>query len=69
MEIEVETKRIGGSLGIIIPHNVVEMENIKPKEKIVIELKRAHTVGDIFGKIKWTKTTEEMMKEVRKGWK
>lgn len=70
VEIEVETRKIGGSIGIIIPSDVVEKEHIKPHEKIKIDIRRAPTIGDLFGLAKdWKKPTEEIMREVRKGWK
>lgn len=69
MEVEVEAKRMGGSIGIIIPKDIVEQENILPKEKIRIEIKKKHTVGDLFGLLKdWKTPTSDILKEARKGW-
>ncbi|MBI4451676.1 AbrB/MazE/SpoVT family DNA-binding domain-containing protein [Candidatus Woesearchaeota archaeon] len=68
-EIEVVTRHIGGSLGVIIPREVVKQEGIKPGELIRIDVKKPHTVNDFFGAATWAKSTEAMMREVKKGWK
>ena len=69
VEIEVETRKIGGSIGVIIPNDIVKQEHIKPNEKIKIEVKRPHKIGDFFGAAKgWSRPTEEIVKELKKGW-
>lgn len=70
VEIEVETRKIGGSIGIIIPNEVVKQERIKPRERIRMEVKRAHTIGEFFGVLKgWKRPTEEIVREAKRGWK
>jgi len=65
MEFKTEARRIGGSIGIIIPNEIVRRENIRIREKITVELKRGHTVGEFFGLTQRPKPTEELMKEIR----
>ncbi len=70
MEILVETKKIGGSLGIILPKSVVEKENLKVKEKVRVEVRKGHNVGELLGLFKgWSRSTEEIIRDSKKGWK
>lgn len=67
MEIETETRKWGSSLGIIIPKKIVEKENLKQKQKIkilAIETETKTKVGDIFGKLKFKRPTQEILDEV-----
>jgi antitoxin component of MazEF toxin-antitoxin module len=69
VEIEAEARKIGGSIGIIIPNDVVKKEGIKVHEKLRLELKRPHKIGDFFGAAKgWKRPTEEIIEELKKGW-
>lgn len=69
MSVEVETRKIGGSIGIIIPKDVVAKENIRVHEKIIVEFKKLPVVGDFFGLAAWKRSTEEIMRDVKRGWK
>ena len=68
MAIEVKTKKWGNSIGIIIPSETVEKFNIKPEEKIVIEIsKESNVLGEMFGRGKsGDKSAMEILKEFRK---
>ncbi|MEK6934911.1 MAG: AbrB/MazE/SpoVT family DNA-binding domain-containing protein [Nanoarchaeota archaeon] len=65
----VKTKKWGNSLGIRLPKEIVRENNIKPEEKIVIQIGKPHVtkVKDIFGKLQFKKPTEELMKEIDRG--
>ncbi len=67
MAIEVKTKKWGSSIGIVIPREAVERLNIKPEEEIIIEIEKKNNVlKELFGKAKFKKSTEQILKEVRK---
>ncbi len=67
MAIEVRTKKWGNSIGIIIPSEAVERLNIKPEEKIVIEINRkGNVLEEMFGTMKSKKTAKMMVNEARK---
>ncbi len=67
MTIEVRTKKWGNSIGVIIPSEAVERFNLKPEEKIVIEINRKENVlGEMFGTMKSKKTAEKIIREFRK---
>ena len=40
VEFEAETKKWGGSVGFVIPKEIVKEVGIKPNETVVIEIKR-----------------------------
>ncbi|MBI2574598.1 hypothetical protein HYV82_01815 [Candidatus Woesearchaeota archaeon] len=64
-------KKWGSSLGIVIPKDKADSEQIKESEEISIIISKERNklrVRDIYGKMKgrWTETTEEMLKEIDK---
>lgn len=75
MEIEIQTKKWGSSLGIIIPKEIVRKERIEKGQKIIVDiLSKKTTVGDIFRmveknplpKTKDKRSTQEVMDEIDK---
>lgn len=44
-------------------------ENIKVNEKIMLEFKKAPVVGDFLGLATWKRSTEEIMRDAKRGWK
>ena len=68
VEIEVETRKIGGSIGVIIPNAVIQQERIGPRERIRIEVKKPHTIDEFFGVTEWERPTKDMVRELKKGW-
>ena len=68
MEVKVKTKKWGNSIGILIPKEAVRKENIKPDQEvtILVSSKPKTTGRDLFGKWKFKKPTEELMREVDK---
>ena len=67
MGVEVTTKKWGNSIGIVIPSEMVKRLNIKPEEKLTIEIeKKSNVLKELFGAIKFKKSTEEILKESRK---
>lgn len=68
-EIEAKTRKIGGSVGIILPKSIVEKEGIKPNQTIRVEIKRQVKVKDVFGMFpNWKPDTQKLKDEARKGW-
>jgi antitoxin component of MazEF toxin-antitoxin module len=68
MTIEVKTKKWGNSIGIIIPREAVERFNIKPEERLVIDInKGTNVLAEMFGKARFKKrSAKEMLSEFRK---
>ncbi len=67
MAVEVKTKKWGNSIGIIIPSETVEKFDIKPEERIVVEIsKESNVLKEMFGTMKSGKTAKQIVDEVRK---
>jgi len=70
MAVEVRLKKWGNSIGIILPREVVDKENLKEKDKILINIIKEADLSDIFGLIKKRKMSGQEMKDLsRKEWK
>ena len=66
MAIEVKTKKWGNSIGIVIPSETINRLNIKPEERIVIQIeKKTNVLKEMFGIMKSKKSTKQMVKEAR----
>ena len=61
MEVELQLRRVGNSLGIIIPKNIVKRLNIKEGEFIVLEIRRK-APKNVFGILKGKKLDPEAAK-------
>lgn len=68
MEAEVKAKRIGGSIGIIIPRRIVEIERIMPDDSIKVKIEKTNDLNWLWGKGKSIKkSTDKIMKEIDEG--
>ena len=69
METECTTRKVGGSIGIILPNEMLKRESIKPNERIIIEIKRRPKAKEFFGLLPdWKTPTQKLKDEARKGW-
>ncbi len=67
MEYETITRKWGNSLGITLPRDIVEKENIKENEKLsILILKKSRTLSDTFGIIKTKKSAQKIKDELKK---
>jgi len=69
-QFEAVPKKWGNSLGITIPADIAEQENIQPQKKItvlVIGNQQRH-LKQIFGTLKLKKPTQQVMDEVDEGY-
>ncbi len=65
-----KTKKWGNSLGIIIPKNASKQMNLREGQEIEIKITpKTNVLKEMFGfaKGKITKSTEEILRENRKG--
>ena len=68
-EIECKTRKLGGSIGIILPKEVVKKEGIKPNQTLKIEIKTRPKAREIWGLFPdWKTSTQKLKDEARKGW-
>ena len=68
IERETKLRAWGNSIGLVIPKEDVIKENLRPDQKVKVIITPIKTVKvkDIFGKLKFKRNTEEIMKEVDK---
>ena len=67
MVIKVKAKQWGHSIGLIIPKETIDNLKIKPGEDLMIQVERKkNPLKELFGTLKSKKSTEQMIKEVRK---
>ncbi len=68
MKTEVITKKMGGSIGIIIPNEIIKEEKIKPEQRVKIYIEKVSDVSFLWGKYKHVKIpTDEIMNEIDEG--
>lgn len=67
-EIIVTARQWGNSIGITLPRDLVENENIKPSEKLVVSVRRASSIDSFFGKLKSKRSGQSIKDELKKGW-
>jgi len=61
------TKKWGNSLGVVLPRETVIDMNLKEGEIITLEItKKENVLRELFGNLKFKKSTEQLLKEVRK---
>lgn len=71
-QFEAVAKRWGNSIGITIPSEIIEQENIEPQNKIQVlilkDVNKQKLLKNIFGTLKLKKDTQEIMKEIDEGY-
>ena len=68
MKVSARVRKIGNSLGIIIPREEVDMDNIKEGDLVEVEVLRCINVKEMFGSVKFRKTVQELKDEMRREW-
>lgn len=69
MAVEVVVKRWGNSMGVVLPKEVVEKEDLKENQRVLIEVVKEADLTDIFGTLKRKMSGQEFKDMVRQGWK
>lgn len=69
MTIEVVVKKWGNSMGVILPKETVEKENLKENEKVLIEVVKEADLTGLFGSLKRKMSGQAFKDMVREGWK
>jgi len=68
-EIECTAKKWGNSIGVVLPRNIVKEENIRPNEKVVVDIKKTHKAKEFFGLLpQWKVDTQKLKDKLREGW-
>jgi len=68
MKATIKARKIGGSIGIIIPKKIVENEHISPGDTINIKVEKTDSLESLWGSIKIEKkSTDQIMREIDEG--
>ncbi len=68
MEAEVKAKKMGGSIGIIIPKEIVERERINVEDIIKVKIEKKDNLSFLWAKGKdIKKSTQKIMEEIDEG--
>jgi len=66
MYVNLEVRRWGNSVGVVIPKEVVRKLHVKAGDQVVIDIqKRDNPLKELFGSMKFSKPTKELLAEVR----
>ena len=52
MESVAKLREWGSSIGLVIPKEIVRQESLKSGDEVVVEIKKAKTLKDLFGSLK-----------------
>ena len=66
--VQVVVKRIGNSLGVLIPKGMVEKTGIREGDTVEIEVTRRVNLREMFGAVKFSKSSQELKDELREEW-
>ena len=68
METIIKAKKIGGSIGIIIPREIIGKEKISPEDTLKVKIEKIADLNFLWGRWKnIKKSTDEIMKEIDDG--
>jgi len=68
MATEVSVRKWGNSIGVILPKELVNKENLKENEKVFIDIIKEADLTKLFGTLKRKLSGQEFKDFVRKGW-
>ena len=68
MATEVQIRKWGNSVGIVLPKELVEREQLKEEDKIFVEIVKKADLRKIFGSLPRKMSGQEFKDMVRKGW-
>ncbi|MDP3765397.1 MAG: AbrB/MazE/SpoVT family DNA-binding domain-containing protein [Nanoarchaeota archaeon] len=68
MATEVTVKKWGNSVGVLLPKEFVEIQGLKEKDKVLIEIVKEANLTKIFGSLKRKMSGQDFKDMVREGW-
>ena len=61
-----KTRKWGSSLGIVIPKKVAKELKIRENQDVIVDIKpKDNPLKELFGSVKLSKPTEQLLKEIR----
>jgi antitoxin component of MazEF toxin-antitoxin module len=68
MATEVTVRRWGNSLGVVLPKELIDKQNLSENETVCINVVKVAHLKDLFGSVKIKRSGQEFKDFVRKGW-
>ena len=68
MRVRGRVTKIGNSLGIVIPSDEVRRHGLKEGDFVQLDVEKRVNLAELFGSVKFSKTTQELKDELRQGW-
>jgi antitoxin component of MazEF toxin-antitoxin module len=68
MRVRGRIRKMGNSLGLIIPKDEVERHKLAEGDIVELEVERRANVRELFGALKFKEETQKLKDEARRGW-
>jgi antitoxin component of MazEF toxin-antitoxin module len=68
MRVQARVRRIGNSLGVVIPKEEAKLHDLREGDLVAIEIEREAGLDRLFGSLTFSKTTQELKDEMRSDW-
>ncbi|MEK6888415.1 MAG: hypothetical protein AABX14_05725 [Candidatus Aenigmatarchaeota archaeon] len=65
---ELKVRKIGNSLGVIFPIEMVREKNLKVNERVFVNVAKKGDLSKLFGTLKFKESSQKIKDEMRKGW-
>lgn len=65
---ELRVRKIGNSLGVIFPSELVREKSLKENEKVFVNVAVKGDLSRLFGSLKFTESAQKIKDGLRKGW-
>ncbi len=65
---ELKVRKIGNSLGVIFPSELVKEKRLRENEKVFVNVAKKGDMSKIFGSLKFKESAQQIKDELRKGW-
>ena len=65
---ELKVRRIGNSLGVIFPSELVKEKKLKENERVFVNVAKKGDLSKLFGSLKFKESAQQIKDEIRKGW-
>lgn len=65
---ELKVRKIGNSLGVIFPQELVKEKKIRENETVFVNVAKKGDLSRLFGSHKFKESAQQIKDELRKGW-
>ena len=65
---ELKVRKIGNSLGVIFPKELVKEKRLKENERVFVSVAKKGDLSKLFGTLKFKESSQKIKDDIRKGW-